>query len=121
MVGKSIERMTEEAQDGRLAADRAQLEFMWDPRRAQSNVVKHGVSFVQANTGLLDALELTVFDATHSEDEERWFTLGTSSVSRLLAVSHTYQHTGPIDVRVRMVPAREATRRERQQYENEPR
>ena len=75
MVGKSIERMTEEAQDGRLGADRAQLEFTWDPRRAQSNVVKHGVSFVQADTGLLDALELTVFDATHTQDEDRWFTL----------------------------------------------
>lgn len=80
-----------------------------------------GVSFVQAATVLLDALALTVFDAAHSQGEERWFTLGMSSEGRLLAVSHTYQHTGPIDVRVRIVSAREATRRERQQYENEPR
>ncbi len=99
----------------------AQLEFTWDPIKAQSSIAKHGVSFGQAATVLLDALALTVFDAAHSQGEERWFTLGMSSVGKLLAVSHTYQHTGPIDVRVRIISAREATRRERQQYENEPR
>ncbi len=97
------------------------LEFIWDPVKAQSNIAKHGVSFVQAPTVLLDALALTVFDAQHSQGEERWFTPGMSREGRLLAVSHTYQHTGPIDVRVRIISAREATRRERHQYENEPR
>ena len=59
----------------KFSADWVQLKFTWDPLRAQSNVVKHDVSFVRAATGLLEALELTVFDATHSQDEERWFTL----------------------------------------------
>jgi uncharacterized DUF497 family protein len=99
-----------------------QLDITWDPAKAQSNIAKHnGVTFVQAATVLLDALALTVFDAAHSEFEERWFTLGTSSDGKLLAVSHTYQHTGPIHVRVRIISAREATKRERQHYENEPR
>lgn len=98
-----------------------QLDIAWDPIKAQSNIAKHGVPFVQAATVLHDALALTVFDAAHSEFEERWFTLGMSSDGKLLAVSHTYQHTGPIHVRVRIISAREATRRERQQYENEPR
>lgn len=98
-----------------------QLDTTWDPLKAQSNIAKHGVTFVQASTVLLDALALTVFDAAHSELEERWFTLGNSSESKLLAVSHTYQHTGPVHVGVRIISAREATRRERQQYENEPR
>ena len=87
--------------DGKLGADRAQLEFTWDLLRAQSNVAKHGVSFVQAATVLLDALELAVFDATHSQDEERWFTLGTSSGGRLLVVSHTNQHTDLLHLRQR--------------------
>ena len=55
---------------------------------------------------LLDTLALTVFDAAHSEFEERWFTLGMSSEGKLLAVSHTYQHTGQINVRVRIISAR---------------
>lgn len=98
-----------------------QLDITWDPVKAQANTTKHSVTFMQAATVLLDALALTVFDAAHSEFEERWFTLGMSSQGRLLAVLHTYQHTESINVRVRIVSAREATRRERQQYENEPR
>ena len=70
--------------------DEAQLDITWDPVKAQSNITKHGVAFVQAASVLLDALALTVFDAAHSEFEERWFTLGTSSDGKLLAVSHTY-------------------------------
>ena len=98
-----------------------QLEFTWDPAKAASNLGKHGASFAQAATVLLDALALTVFDAEHSEFEERWFTLGVSSEGRLLAVSHTYTATGPDTSRVRIISAREATRNERRQYENEPR
>ena len=64
---------------------------------------------------------LSVFDAAHSQAEERWFTLGMASDDKLLAVSHTYQHTGPIHVSLRIISAREASKRERQQYENEPR
>jgi hypothetical protein len=98
-----------------------QLDFSWDSAKAATNAIKHGVTFAEAATVLHDALALTVFDAEHSQAEERWFTLGMSSQGKLLAVTHTYQHTGPIHVRVRLISAREATRRERQQYENEPR
>ena len=99
----------------------AQLECTWDPLKARANLAKHGVAFEQAATVLLDALALTVFDSAHSQGEERWFTLGMSSQGRLLALAHTYQHSGPINVQVRIISAREATRRERQQYESEPR
>jgi uncharacterized DUF497 family protein len=99
-----------------------QLDITWDPVKAQSNITKHnGVTFVQAAAVLLDILARSVFDAAHSEFEERWFTLGMSSEGKLLAVSHTYQPTGPINVKVRIISAREATKRERQRYENEPR
>ena len=56
------------------------------------------MTFAQAATVLLDPLALTVFDATHSEAEERWFTLGMSGEQRLLAISHTYQPIGPTSV-----------------------
>lgn len=97
------------------------LDVTWDATKAQSNIVKHGVTFAQAATVLLDPLALTVFDAVHSDAEERWFTLGKSIGGKLLAVSHTYQPTGPASAQVRIISAREATRREREQYENEPR
>ena len=99
----------------------AQMDIAWDPDKAASSFAKHGVVFSQAATVLLDPLALTVFDSAHSESEERWFTLGMSSDGKLLAVSHTYAHIRHIEVRVRLISARAATRRERQQYENEPR
>jgi uncharacterized DUF497 family protein len=68
-----------------------------------------------------DALALTVFDPAHSETEERWFTLGTDASGKLLAVAHTYQATGPTSARVRLISARDATKREQRFYEDEPR
>jgi uncharacterized protein len=97
-----------------------ELEFTWDPVKAASNLAKHGVAFTHAATVFADALALTVFDREHSDFEERWFTLGTSSSGTLLAVSHTYTGAGPANARVRIISAREATRNERRQYENEP-
>ena len=99
----------------------AQLEFTWDPIKAASNLAKHGVAFTQGATVFADPLALTVFDAEHSEFEERWFTLGMSSNGKLLAVAHTYTATGASSARVRVISARDATRNERRQYENEPR
>jgi uncharacterized DUF497 family protein len=98
------------------------LQITWDPVKAEANIAKHGVTFAQAATVLLDPLAVTVFDAAHSQNEERWFTLGTSSEGKLLAVSHTYhQPEGAAQADVRIISAREATRRERHQFENEPR
>jgi uncharacterized DUF497 family protein len=98
-----------------------ELDIAWDPVKAQANRVKHGVTFAQAATVLFDPLAVTVFDAAHSQSEERWFTLGTSRHGALLAVAHTYQSTGPASARVRIISARPATRREREQYQTNAR
>jgi len=97
------------------------LEIIWDDLKAQSNLAKHGVTFAQATTVLLDPLALTVFDSAHSETDERWFTPGFSSAGRLLAVSHTYQMQSPNSGQIRLISARDATRREQLQYENQSR
>jgi len=100
---------------------RPDLDIAWDPAKVASNLAKHGVAFAQAASVLLDPLAITVFDAGHSQNEERWFTLGLSSEGKLLALSHTYQATDLNRASVRLISAREATRQERRQYENEPR
>jgi uncharacterized DUF497 family protein len=97
------------------------LEIAWNPAKARRNRAKHGVGFAEAATVLLDPMALTVFDAAHSDDEERWFTLGRSRKGTLLAVAHTYQVAGPNTARVRIISARPATRRERDQYAHDPR
>jgi hypothetical protein len=39
------------------------LQITWDPLKAEANIAKHGVTFSEAATVLLDPLALTVFDA----------------------------------------------------------
>jgi uncharacterized DUF497 family protein len=98
------------------------VQIIWDPLKAEANIAKHRVTFAEAATVLLDPLAVTVFDAEHSQSEERWFTLGISSEGKLLAVSHTYhQPDDGAPPEVRIISGRDATRRERQQYENETR
>ena len=100
------------------------IDAMWDATKALANERKHdGVRFSEAATVLADPLALTVFDVIHSDDEERWFTLGRGAEGKLLAVSHTFE-ARPADnddnndvVPVRIISARLATRRERLQYE----
>lgn len=96
-------------------------DFEWDAAKALANVTKHSVTFDQAATVFLDALALTVFDVAHSQSEERWFTLGMDAKGALLAVAHTYQTTRATSARVRIISAREATKRERRFYEDKPR
>ncbi len=79
------------------------LDITWDPAKARTNLDKHGISFADAASVLLDPLALTIFDAAHSLDEERWFTLGTSTGGALLALAHTFQTTGPRRATVRLI------------------
>ena len=65
-----------------------------------------------------DPLHLAVYDEDHSESEERWVTLGQAENGKLLVVVHTFEETGETSVKVRIISAREATKRERQDYEN---
>ena len=88
------------------------LSFAWDPAKAQANAQKHGVEFYEAVTAFADALSVTVADPDHSVGEVRFLTLGVSARGRLLVVVHT-----DVADEIRLISARQATPRERRQYE----
>lgn len=90
------------------------MDFGWDPRKAAINLRKHGVSFTEAGTVFGDELAITVPDPDHSDDEDRFITIGWSSRRRLLMISHTDRGN-----RIRIISARELTRNERKAYEEE--
>lgn len=92
-------------------------EFEWDDTKAAGNLRKHGVDFDEAMGVFLDPLAMTRYDDQHSEDEERWVTLGRSPTATLLVVVHTFTATSPTSALVRLISARPATRQERRQYE----
>lgn len=89
------------------------MEFEWNDAKADENERKHGVSFVEAMTVFGDPLSLTGYDPDHSEDEERYITMGMSASGRLLVVSHTDRGG-----RVRIISSRAASGRERRDYED---
>ena len=95
----------------------ADYEFEWDDAKAEGNLGKHGVDFMDAMTVLLDPLAMTRFDDEHSDDEERWISLGRAANGQLLLVVHTFSATGPNTALVRLISARPATRREGEQYQ----
>ena len=89
------------------------MEFEWDPEKAAANVKKHGVDFAEAMTVFSDPLEVTIADPDHSEDEQRFLSIGSSTAGRLLVVAYT-ERAG----RTRIISAREASAQERQHYES---
>ncbi|SMF94914.1 Uncharacterized conserved protein, DUF497 family [Methylomagnum ishizawai] len=95
-------------------------DFEWDPHKADINYRKHGISFERASEVFRDPLALTVYDVAHSDYEERWNTLGLDQSLTLLVVAHTYQVTGPSNAIVRIISARLASKREQQNYSEEP-
>jgi len=90
--------------------------FEWDPAKAISNRAKHGVSFEQAATIFRDPQLISVADDEHSDDEDRWATMGFDSQGTLLVVVHTFSEDANGGVSIRIISARRATRYEAGQY-----
>jgi hypothetical protein len=88
------------------------LKFEWDARKALANHVKHGVSFEEAMSVFSDPLACIFDDPDHSVAEFREIIIGLSQKQRLLLVSFAER-----GATVRIVSARKATKRERQDYE----
>ena len=84
--------------------------------KAAENVENHGVAFDEALTVFVNPLASIFDDPDHSADERRELIIGHSAGQRLLVVSFTER-----DRRTRIISAREATTRERRDYEqNDP-
>jgi uncharacterized DUF497 family protein len=90
------------------------IRFEWDARKARRNLQKHGVGFDEASTVFADTLSITIPDPEHSDEDERWVTMGFSHRQRMLVVVHTEDDEQQI---VRIINARPADPEERREYE----
>ena len=88
------------------------MEFEWDKNKAKANLSNHEVSFDEAKTVFADLLYIDFYDPDHSDDEDRYIIIGKSQRHRILIVSYTER-----DNKVRLISARKATRKEREDYE----
>ena len=89
------------------------IEFAWDRRKARSNLVKHDVSFEEAETVFLDDSARLIDDPDHSEEEQRFVLLGYSFRARCLIVNHCYLESNSV---IRLISARRATAQEEEMY-----
>ena len=89
------------------------IEFEWEARKAASNRKKHRVSFEEAVTAFEDESALVIDDPAHSKFEDRFIHLGMSQLARILVVVHCFRE---LDLKIRIISARKATRHEHSQY-----
>jgi len=86
------------------------VHFDWDEEKRQQNLRKHGVEFVDAASVLEDEDALTAPD-DDSDEEDRFVTLGSDLLGRILVVIYTWRGDT-----IRIISARKSTPRERKQY-----
>jgi len=94
------------------------MEFTWDESKADNNNLKHGVSFSEAAEVFDDPLHISVLDKRFDYFEERWLTIGATHTGLLIVLGHLYTIAGQGKETIRIITAREATKKEREEYES---
>ena len=87
------------------------VQYQWDPRKAATNLHRHGIEFADSVAVFEDDFALVMSD--EHPDEERFVVIGQDALSRILVVVFTYRDERTI----RIISARRATARERREYE----
>jgi uncharacterized DUF497 family protein len=89
------------------------MRFEWHDDKAESNALKHGITFEEAVTVFADPYLLFTEDVQHSQREEREWAIGESENGSIVVVVFTMRGE-----RIRIISARRATKRECQRYES---
>lgn len=86
--------------------------FEWDDEKEKKNITKHGIDFSTAARVFEDVNRLEFFDETHSEDEDRYITIGQiDGVAVIIMLVYTERKQA-----IRIISARKATRQEEAMY-----
>jgi len=94
--------------------------FSWDAAKALRNREKHGVTFEEAATVFADPEALDWKDTGHSEREDRFKRLGSSFTGRVFLIVYTIRRLKDAKENVRIISARQASRKERRAYAGQP-
>jgi len=89
------------------------IHFTCDENKAESNLIKHKVSFEEAKTVFDDDNARLIYDPDHSEDEDRFIILGLSYKLKVLTVVDCYKDS---ENNIRIISARKSTKKEEKQY-----
>lgn len=85
--------------------------FEWDAGNLEKNWFKHGVSPLECEEIFFNQPLIAAPDARHSQDEERFYSLGRTDAERYLFVVFTIRSR-----KIRVISARDMNRKERKVY-----
>ncbi|MBI2601415.1 MAG: BrnT family toxin [Deltaproteobacteria bacterium] len=88
----------------------------WDEKKNRTNHRKHGIWFDEAQTIWADQRAIEFFDPEHSEVEDRFIRIGSSTAQKILLVVFCERASGGREV-IRILSARTVTKSERRQHE----
>ena len=91
-------------------------QFDWDPAKEKQNIRKHQITFRRAASIFRDPNQLSIFDDEHSENEDRWITMGIDRSGVLRVVVHTFEQIDEDLFEIRLISARKATLTESNEY-----
>jgi uncharacterized protein len=89
------------------------MRFEWDNNKAESNAVKHDITFEEAITAFADPALLFTEDSLHSWGEEREWAIGATENGLVVVIVFTMRGE-----QIRIISARAASKQERQEYES---
>jgi uncharacterized DUF497 family protein len=85
--------------------------FEWDEGNRTKNWIKHQVSTSECEELFFNLPLLFANDAQHSQEEKRFYVLGQTNAERRLFISFTIRKN-----KIRVISARDMSRKERQIY-----
>ena len=94
------------------------MQFEWDDEKEQINIAKHGIDFSTSALVFGDDNRLEYYDVLHSDNEDRYITIGLiDGIAYLVMVVYTERGEA-----IRLISARKATKQEwRWYYDNSQR
>lgn len=87
--------------------------FNWDIHKNKTNILKHGVDFIESQTTFEDEDALLIYDDEHSDDEDRYVLIGISSKGNVLVTCHCYREDEQV---IRIISSRKANTKEIKTY-----
>ncbi len=94
------------------------MKYEWDESKSKANRKKHGISFEEAAEIFDDPFHISILDKRFDYFDERWITIGLTKNGKVTIVGHLYYLTEEGEEITRVITARKATKKERDQYEN---
>jgi len=96
-----------------MGGETEETEFEWDAGNTEKNWLRHQVSQAECEQVFFNRPFVITEDDLHSHNEARFYALGRTDAGRLLFVVYTLR-----EEKVRVISARDMTRRERREYED---